>query len=57
MVGDYKLRTGRLFQDIGIAPSMLAKGKLGLFPHRGTNRREVAEIFARVRRLRKGETP
>lgn len=53
MVGDYKLRTGHFFQDLTIAPSMLAKGKLGLWPHRGANQREVAEIFARVRQLRK----
>jgi heterodisulfide reductase subunit C len=53
MIGDYKMRTGRFFQDLTVAPSMVAKGKLGFFPHRGANRKEVAEIFARVRKLRK----
>jgi heterodisulfide reductase subunit C len=53
MVGDYKLRTGHFFQDIGVAPTMFFKGKLGLVPHRGANRREVAEIFARARAVKK----
>ena len=53
MVGDYKLRTGHFFKDIGIAPTMFFKGKLGLVPHRGANKREVAEIFARARAAKK----
>jgi len=53
MIGDYKLHTGRFFQDLAVAPAMLAKGKLGLRPHGGANKKEVAEIFARVRKLRK----
>jgi hypothetical protein len=32
---------------------MFFKGKIGLLPHGGANRREVAEIFARARQLRK----
>jgi heterodisulfide reductase subunit C len=53
MVGDYKLRTGHFFKDVGVAPSMVTKGKLGLFPHGGANKREVAEIFSRARAEKK----
>ena len=53
MVGDYKLRTGHFFKDLGVAPSMLFKGKIGLFPHGGANKREVAEIFTRARQVKK----
>jgi heterodisulfide reductase subunit C len=53
MVGDYKLRTGHFFKDLGVAPSMFFKGKIGLFPHGGANKREVAEIFARARQVKK----
>jgi len=53
MVGDYKLRTGHFFKDLGVAPSMFFKGKIGLFPHGGANKREAADIFARARQLKK----
>jgi heterodisulfide reductase subunit C len=53
MVGDYKLRTGHFFKDLGVAPSMFFKGKIGLLPHGGANKREVAEIFARARQVKK----
>jgi hypothetical protein len=32
---------------------MFFKGKIGLFPHGGANKREVAEIFARARQVKK----
>jgi len=44
----YKLRTGHLAQDAALAPAMMRKGKLGLFPHRG-DARAVAGIFERSR--------
>jgi heterodisulfide reductase subunit C len=53
MIGDFKLRTGHFFKDLGIAPAMFLKGKIGLLPHGGANKREVAEIFVRARKLRK----
>jgi heterodisulfide reductase subunit C len=53
MIGDYKLRTKHFFKDLGLAPSMLLKGKLGLFPHGGANKSEVAAIFARARAVKK----
>jgi heterodisulfide reductase subunit C2 len=53
MIGDYKLRTGHFFKDLNVAPTMFFKGKLGLFPHGGGSKREVAAIFARVRAVKK----
>jgi heterodisulfide reductase subunit C len=53
MIGDYKLRTGHFFKDMNVAPSMFFKGKIGLLPHGGGNRREVVEIFARARAVKK----
>lgn len=53
MVGEYKLRTKHFFKDLGVAPTMFLKGKLGLRPHGGANKREVAEIFARARAIKK----
>jgi heterodisulfide reductase subunit C2 len=52
MIGDYKLRTGHFFQDLGSAPAMFFKGKIGLFPHGGANKREVAEMFKRARAMK-----
>jgi heterodisulfide reductase subunit C len=53
MIGDYKLRTGHFFKDLGVAPTMFRKGKIGLLPHGGANSREVAELFARARAVKK----
>ena len=33
MIGEYKLRTGHLFQDMAQAPAMFVRGKVGLLPH------------------------
>jgi len=51
LIARYKLATGRLFQDVLIAPSMFRKGKIGLLPHRVRNPEAVARIFARVAAL------
>jgi heterodisulfide reductase subunit C len=53
MIGDYKLRTGHFFKDLNVAPTMFFKGKLGLLPQGGANKREVAAIFERVRAVKK----
>ncbi len=53
MVGDFKMRTGHFFKDLGIAPSMFFKGKMGLLPHGGANKQEIAEMFARARAVKK----
>lgn len=45
---DYKLKTMNLMQDVLLAPTMLAKGKLNIFPHKIQNTKEIAKIFKRV---------
>lgn len=47
LVSQYKLKTGHFFQDVLLAPLMLARGKLGLLPHASGNREAVARIFER----------
>ncbi len=49
MIAEYKLRSGRLLQDLAFAPSMYAKGKVGLLPHPMHDRKGIARLFARVR--------
>lgn len=45
----YKMRSGRLFDDVTLAPGMLCRGKLAVLPHRASaeGRKEVAGIFKR----------
>jgi heterodisulfide reductase subunit C2 len=46
---DYKLRTLNMMQDVKYAPTMMAKGKLNIFPHQVQNTKEIAKIFNRIR--------
>ena len=48
LIARYKLATGRLLQDVTLAPSMFAKGKIGLLPHRVQGRDALARIFDRA---------
>ncbi len=41
----YKLRTFKLFQDVGIAPKMVLNGKLKFLPHNIENRDALKDIF------------
>jgi heterodisulfide reductase subunit C len=45
MVGDYKMRSFKFFQDIFTAPKMLLRGKLHFLPKPVRGRREVRKIF------------
>jgi len=45
---DYKLKTLNLMQDVFLAPSMFAKGKLSILPHKVQNVKEIAKIFKRI---------
>jgi heterodisulfide reductase subunit C len=53
MIGEYKLRTGHFFKDLGLAPTMFFKGKMSPFPHGGGSKRQAAQIFARARAVKK----
>ena len=46
---DYKLRTLNLLQDVQLVPSMIAKGKLNIFPHQVQNVKQIADIFRRIK--------
>lgn len=47
LVAEYKMRTMNLMQDVDIAPTMMAKGKLGLKPEcLKDNAKKVGRIFA-----------
>ena len=45
MEAQYKLSTGEVFQDVSLVPSMLSKGKLGLFPEGVKDRKSLRRIF------------
>ena len=47
LIARYKLKTGHLLQDVALAPSMFAKGKIGLLPHRVRDR-AFARVFDRA---------
>lgn len=49
LIGFYNLQSGHPFHDVGLAPKMLVKGKLPLFPHFSKNREKVKKIFERAR--------
>jgi heterodisulfide reductase subunit C len=48
LIGEFKLRTGALFQDVEVAPPMLRRGKLKFFPKRIQGTDEVSRIFERA---------
>lgn len=45
----YKLFSFDLFRDLSRLPEMLIKGKLSLLPHFSGDRRELRDIFKRIR--------
>jgi heterodisulfide reductase subunit C len=47
LIRDYKLRTWHFFQDITVAPKLLARGKLKLTPHKIAGRDAIAAMFER----------
>jgi heterodisulfide reductase subunit C len=49
LVAAYKMRSRRLFDDVTVAPGMIARGKLGLLPHGIAGVDDVRRIFAACR--------
>lgn len=45
LVIDFKLRTGRLLQDVVSVPAMFRRGKLNLLPHRCRDLDDIRRIF------------
>ncbi len=54
LVVDYKLRSGHFLQDMQLAPKMLQKGNLPLLPGFIRGQKEVAAIFKKTRKQKKG---
>ena len=45
MIRDYKLLSGKFFQDLDVAPAMFLKGKIGLMPHKINEKNKIQKIF------------
>lgn len=45
LVVDYKMRSKKFLQDLTVAPKMLSKGKLPLFPETVKDRKGIQQIF------------
>ena len=50
MIVDYKLRSKNLFQDLTLAPKMLSRGKLPIFPESIKNRKNIRDIFKKSKK-------
>ncbi|MCX6230621.1 MAG: 4Fe-4S dicluster domain-containing protein [Bacteroidetes bacterium] len=45
LIVDYKMKSLNMMQDVTLAPTMLAKGKLKIFPEMIKNRKNIRQIF------------
>jgi heterodisulfide reductase subunit C len=54
LMASFKLRTGRLFEDMGKLPMMLFKGKMPLWQPAAEGRGEREEMFERAAKAGKG---
>ena len=48
----FNLKSGQLFKDSGLAPKLLAKGKLKMRQSKTRNVAEIERIFERIEQLR-----
>lgn len=55
LIVDYKARSRHLFQDVLLAPWMIAKGKLHAVPERIKNKAQMSRIFSQT--IKKKEEP
>ncbi|MDO8663135.1 MAG: 4Fe-4S dicluster domain-containing protein [Candidatus Omnitrophota bacterium] len=51
LIGMFNLLSGKFFKDVALAPRMFLKRKIGLFPHKINNSKEVKEIFKKSGKL------
>ena len=49
LIGGYKMRSLHLMQDVLLAPTMFAKGKLKLIPHNIKNKEAIARMFEKTK--------
>jgi hypothetical protein len=52
LMASFKLRTGRLFEDMGKLPMMLMKGKMPLWQAAAKGRGEREEFFKRAAQVK-----
>jgi len=50
---DYKLHTGKLMQDVKLAPAMLASGKLNIIPERLHDKKAMPGVFSKTIKKKK----
>jgi heterodisulfide reductase subunit C len=48
LIAEFKLRTMRLWQDVKLVPSMLAKGKLKFLPETVKGKKDLTRIFKKT---------
>ena len=48
LIAGYKMRSGKLLQDLLAAPGLFLRGKLSLFPHPVKNRKALRRIFKKT---------
>jgi heterodisulfide reductase subunit C len=51
LIGMFNLLSGEFFKDMSLAPKMFLKRKIGLFPHRVKNLKEIKAIFRKSGKL------
>jgi len=51
LIGMFNLLSGEFFKDTSLAPKMFLKRKIGIFPHRIKNLKEVRKIFKKSGKL------
>lgn len=44
----YKMRTGKFFQDVGLAPATFSRGKMGVAPHNINGREAILRMFEKA---------
>lgn len=55
LIGMFNLLSGDFFKDMSLAPKMFLKQKIGIFPHRIKNLKELREIFKKSGKLAKAK--
>ncbi|MEI6575141.1 MAG: 4Fe-4S dicluster domain-containing protein [Bacteroidota bacterium] len=54
LIADYKVRSLNMGQDVALAPSMIAKGKLSFLPELIKGRKNMLSIFSKTLKKKKG---
>lgn len=56
LVGVFKLRTGRLFEDMRVGLNAIKKGKMSVLPHKSGGAEKVREIFKKLHSGKRGSS-